>query len=150
MRNIYSKNMAYANIKGSKDYPNIFGNVTFKQKNKGVLVTAEIFGLPYEKCRQEIYGFHIHEGTSCTGNLKDPLADTKGHYNTTECAHPYHSGDMPPLFGNDGYAYLSFFTTKFSIPDIINKTVVIHDKPDDFTTQPSGNSGQKIACGVII
>lgn len=149
MRSIYMRNMAYAKINGSKDYPNIYGNVTFKEKNNGVLVTAEIFGLPYKECIQEIYGFHIHEGNSCTGTEEEPFKDTKGHYNTTKCEHPYHSGDMPPLFGNNGYAYMSFFTTRFKISDIISKTVVIHDRPDDFTTQPSGNSGKKIACGVI-
>lgn len=149
MRNIYTNPMAYAKITGSSEYPNLHGYVTFKQKNNGILVIAEIFGLPYKECIQEIYGFHIHEGSSCTGDLEDEFANTKSHYNKDGCIHPYHTGDMPPLFGNNGYAYMSFFTTKFTLNDIINKTVVIHDKPDDFKTQPSGDSGSKIACGVI-
>jgi Cu-Zn family superoxide dismutase len=56
---------------------------------------------------------------------------------------------MPPLFGNQGYAFLMFLTDRFTAREIIGKTVIIHDKPDDFTTQPAGNSGNKIACGVI-
>lgn len=56
---------------------------------------------------------------------------------------------MPPLFENNGYAYLSFLTNRFHIKDIIGKTVIIHDMPDDFRTDPSGNSGNKIACGII-
>ena len=53
-------------------------------------------------------------------------------------------------FGNNGYAYLSVFTSRFSIDDIISKVLIIHDMPDDFTTQPSGNAGTKIACGKIM
>lgn len=56
---------------------------------------------------------------------------------------------MPPLFGSSGYAYLAFFTNRFTVPEILGRTVVIHDIPDDFTTQPAGNAGMKIACGVI-
>ena len=44
---------------------------------------------------------------------------------------------------------MSVLIGKLKIKDIIGKTIIIHDKPDDFTTQPSGNSGKKIACGVI-
>ncbi|MBR0426851.1 MAG: superoxide dismutase family protein [Clostridia bacterium] len=56
---------------------------------------------------------------------------------------------MPPLLETNGYAYMSVLIGKLKIKDIIGKTIIIHDKPDDFTTQPSGNSGKKIACGVI-
>ncbi len=151
MRNIYTKSMAYGKIQGSSEYPNLHGYVTFKQKNNGIVVIAEVFGLPYKECTEEIFGFHIHEGTSCTGNLEDEFADTKSHYNKESCTHPYHTGDMPPLFAtNKGYAYMSFFTNKFTLNDIIGKTIVIHSNPDDFKTQPSGNSGTKIACGVIM
>ena len=43
-----------------------------------------------------------------------------------------------------------FLTDRFTIDEIINRTIVIHDMPDDFITQPSGNSGNKIACGIIV
>ena len=56
---------------------------------------------------------------------------------------------MPPLFGNSGRAWLAFLTDRITVDEIIGKTVVIHSAPDDFTTQPSGNSGSKIACGAI-
>lgn len=141
---------AYAKIKGSSDYPDIYGTVTFSQRRNGILVSAQIHNLPFKACEKEIYGFHIHEGMSCTGNDTDPFADAKTHYNSGDCSlHPYHTGDMPPLFGNNGFAYMSYFTNKFSISEIIGKAIIIHDSVDDFTTQPSGNSGQKIACGII-
>ena len=44
---------------------------------------------------------------------------------------------------------MSVLINKFKIKDIIGKVIIIHDMPDDFTTQPSGNSGTKIACGII-
>lgn len=146
-----SRPRAAAEIFGSESYPDISGVVRFYQVNKGVIVYAEISGLPHSKvpCDDHIFGFHIHEGNSCSGNAEDPFADTMSHYDTGKCEHPHHSGDMPPLFGNDGLAIMMFFTNRFSIEEIIGRTVVIHDMPDDFKTQPSGNSGKKIACGVI-
>ena len=56
---------------------------------------------------------------------------------------------MPPLFSNKGYAFMIFLTDRFKVDEIIGKTVIIHSMPDDFKTQPSGDSGMKIACGVI-
>ena len=64
--------------------------------------------------------------------------------------HPYHAGDLPPLIGNDGFAYMSVLTNRFKIDEIINKVIVIHENKDDFTTQPSGNAGKKIGCGKIV
>lgn len=143
--------VARARINGSPDYSGVQGNVDFIQLDKGVLVIADINGLPTqgEKCSCRVFGFHIHDGDSCTGTQSEPFANTKGHFNPNNCPHPCHAGDMPPLFGNSGRAWLAFLTDRFAVSDIIGKTVVIHSSPDDFTTQPSGNSGVKIACGVI-
>ena len=142
---------ARAVMNGSEDYPDIHGLVSFYETPDGVLLVAQIQGLPVgtEPCSPNIYGFHIHEGTSCTGNSEDPFADSDGHYNPNDCPHPAHAGDLPPLFGNDGYAFMSVFTDRFTLDEVLGRTVIIHASPDDFTTQPSGNSGKKIACGVI-
>ena len=145
-------NVAIANIKGNPLYPDLHGRVIFKQESYGTVVTAEIYCLPVtpKKCAPNIFGFHIHDGTSCTGNSSDPFSNAGSHYNPNNCPHPANAGDLPPLFGNDGYAYLSTLTNHFTVSEIIGKVIIIHDKPDDFTTQPSGNSGNKIACGEII
>ena len=63
--------------------------------------------------------------------------------------HPQHAGDFPPLLGNHGKAYMKVFSDRFSVEEIIGKTVIVHSDPDDFRTQPSGNAGRKIACGII-
>ena len=146
----YKPNSA-ADITGGENYPGIRGRVIFRQQKNGVLVTADIYGLPTGEtgCDSGVFGFHIHEGEDCGSNGQEPFSNTKGHYNPGDCPHPYHAGDLPPLFENDGYAYMSFLTNRFTATEIIGRTVVIHLKPDDFHSQPSGNSGEKIACGVI-
>lgn len=88
-------------------------------------------------------------GISCTGTLEDEFANAGMHLNPTNCPHPYHIGDLPPLIENNGYAYMSVLLDKFKLEDIIGKVIIIHEMPDDFTSQPSGNSGKKIACGKI-
>ena len=141
---------AVALLCGRPAYPDIFGVTSFYQTQSGVLVMAEVSGLPKgEPCKSPVFAFHIHTGSHCTGNAEDPFADALTHYNPDNCPHPYHAGDMPPLFGNDGYAFSAFFTARFTVREIIGRTVIIHSRPDDFTTQPSGNSGEKIACGEI-
>lgn len=142
---------AQAAVRGSDKYPDIRGRVLFYQCAGGVMVRAEIAGLPHADgdCKAPIFGFHIHSGESCTGNKADPFADTNGHFNPMDCPHPYHAGDMPPLFGVNGRAVSVFLTDRFTVDDIVGKTLIIHSRPDDFTTQPSGNSGVKAACGVI-
>ncbi|MHB1315323.1 MAG: superoxide dismutase family protein [Christensenellales bacterium] len=142
---------AVAEVRGSANYPQIKGTVSFYPSMRGTLVVADVSGLPYSEsmCGGRIFGFHIHEGGWCGGNEADPFADTKGHYNPKNCPHPQHAGDLPPLFGNKGYAWCSVLTNRFTVGDIIGRTIIIHADPDDFTTQPSGKSGEKIACGVI-
>ena len=75
--------IAKAEVKGGSKYPRIKGIVNFRQTSKGVLITAKIYNLPTTigKCNKRIFGFHIHEGTSCCGNDKDEFADTLAHYN---------------------------------------------------------------------
>jgi Cu-Zn family superoxide dismutase len=143
---------AQAAVKGSPDYPDIHGMVFFYQLENGVLLVAQMEGLPHgaQDCPANVFGFHIHEGAACTGSSADPFAGAGGHYNPDHCPHPAHAGDLPPLFGSrDGYAFQSVFTDRFSVSEIIGRTVIVHLSPDDFTTQPSGNSGARIACGLI-
>ncbi len=142
---------AVAVMNGSVEYSQINGTVKFYQAGRGVLVVADILGLPDTEgvCGNNIFAFHIHSGASCTGDEDDPFVNAGTHYNPNDCPHPYHSGDMPPLFGADGRAFLVFLTNRFNVNEILGKTVILHDGLDDFTTQPSGNAGNKIACGVI-
>lgn len=135
---------AIARIRGGREYPQLSGMVRFFQRNDGVIVEAEIFGLP--KTEAGFFGFHIHEGGRCSG---EAFSDTGGHFNPGRTMHPNHAGDLPPLLGNHGKAYMKVFSDRFCMEEIFGKTIIIHSDPDDFHTQPSGNAGTKIACGVI-
>ena len=143
---------ARAKRRGSDEYSALRGVVEFSQTKAGVLVSVYVTGLPESDnvCENPIFAMHIHSGDSCSGNAEDMFADAMTHYNPHGCSHPYHAGDMPPLFGAGGLGLCVFLTDRFTVNEIAGKTVIIHSRPDDFSTQPSGNSGQKIACGVIV
>lgn len=142
---------AYACVRGNPDHPELSGVVKFYPLGIGVLVTADFSGLPNDAapCAVNIFAMHIHQTGDCSGNHEDCFANVGGHYNPGNCPHPAHAGDLLPLMASDGFAWYAFSTTRFSIEEIINRAVIVHAKPDDFTTQPSGNSGAKIGCGVI-
>lgn len=133
-----------ASMSGGQRAPGLFGSVKLYAVGQGSLVVAEIYGLP--KSETGFYGFHIHEGTGCGG---PDFAETASHYNPDQKTHPSHAGDLPPLLSCHGAAFMAVRTDRFTPEEICGKTVVIHEMPDDFHTQPAGNAGKKIACGVI-
>ena len=144
MRYQSKRPVAFARLRGGKGAPGLTGIVKFYQMPSGVIVEAQVTGLPGNGTG--IYGFHIHEGGLCSGS---GFPETGSHYNPQGKTHPAHAGDLPPLFSYGGRAWFSVMTDRFSTPDIIGRSVVIHSRPDDFRTQPAGDAGDKIACGVI-
>lgn len=135
---------AMAKIWGGSGYPRLRGTVKFFERRDGLVLEAEITGLP--QTETGFFAFHIHEGGSCAG---EGFSETGGHYNPGMTMHPEHPGDLPPLLSGHGKAYMKVFTDRIRVEDIMGRTVIIHSDPDDFRTQPSGNAGTKIACGVI-
>jgi len=139
---------AVAWISGNVGYSKLGGVVCFySTKLGGVLVYAEIGGLPdrTESMESAFYGMHIHENGDCSL----PFDKTGNHYNPMNLPHPGHAGDLPPLLSNRGYAWMVFYDERISVDDIVGRSVVIHSMRDDFMSQPSGDSGEKIGCGVI-
>jgi len=151
--NIMAQNKpdATAEIRGDSKHPRLSGVVAFYPADKGVIVVAELKGLPTgaNSCSSPVLGFHIHEHGRCSGSATDPFSDAGGHYNPKNCPHPFHAGDLPPLFSNNGFAWMAIFTERFTIDEIIGKSVIVHDSSDDFMSQPAGNSGKRIGCGEI-
>lgn len=144
----YERPQAAAWVNGNTANPRLSGLVKFYQTTYGgILVEAEIFGLPNIATQgsSNFYAFHIHE----FGNCSDNFDKVGGHYNPTNTTHPDHAGDMPPLLGNQGYAWSAFYDKRFTIDDIIGRSVIIHAGRDDFTSQPSGDPGPMIGCGEI-
>lgn len=147
---------AIAYIKGGPLDPDIKGVVIFKEVYGGTLVDANIKGLPKYKPAQNgsqpigPHGFHIHENGDCNiGDPEDPFQAAGGHWNPTNQPHGNHAGDFPVLFSNNGRAMMSFFTNKFTPRDAIGKSIIIHQNPDDYRSQPTGNAGKRLACGLI-
>lgn len=147
---------AYAEIRGSKFAPDLKGLVIFTNVPNGVEVAVEVSGLPhYQSAKNNQdpigpHGFHIHEKGNCeVGDPDDPFQASGEHWNPTNQPHGNHAGDFPVLFSNDGYTKMMFFTNKFTVQDVIGKSVLIHLNPDDYRTQPAGDSGKRIGCGVI-
>jgi Cu-Zn family superoxide dismutase len=129
------------------------GSVEFVQHGNEVTVSARLSGL---KPNQE-HGFHIHEKGDCSS--PDAMS-AGGHFNPTGSPHgpqsgPHHAGDIPNLKADgNGTAQGTFRISGVSIGsggagDILGKGLVVHANPDDYATQPTGNSGGRIACGVI-
>lgn len=129
------------------------GTVQFVQHGSKVLVSGEIRGLK----PNADHGFHVHEKGDCSGG--DGMG-TGGHFNPTGRAHgphgggEYHAGDLPMLKADaSGVARFSFESSALSVgsgvTDIVGKGLIVHRDPDDYRTQPTGNSGPRIACAVI-
>lgn len=139
---------AYAKIEGGSKFPQIRGFARFYESPYGgTVIEMEVFGLPDDGTVRApaFFATHIHE----VGDCSDDFTKTGMHYNPLNQPHPRHAGDLPPLLSNQGYAWQTFYDSFLELYDLIGRSVIIHRNPDDFTTQPSGNSGDKIACGEI-
>ena len=127
------------------------GIITFTITDDGIKVVADMQNLTPGK-----HGFHIHECGDCTA--ADAMS-AAGHFNPKGTEHgapatmSCHGGDFGNLVaGEDGKAHLEFTTHNISFEgetSVIGRSVIVHKSEDDLKTQPTGNSGARIACGVI-
>jgi Cu-Zn family superoxide dismutase len=129
----------------------VSGTVGFSETNGRLRVEAKVAGLtPGE------HGFHIHEAGDCSA---PDASSAKGHFNPGGKAHGHHAGDehhggdMPNLIANaQGEAYYTAEIRGLTLSGatgVVGRSVVIHADPDDYKSQPAGNSGKRVACGVI-
>lgn len=139
-------------IRGGSEFPDIEGIVFAYWLDNSLYFQTEFTGLPPDR----IFGFHVHDGLICGDpDGVQPFTQAGGHLSNcpdgTWCArHPYHLGDLPPIFSDgNGYAAMGVFLGKARISDFSGKPLVLHSMPDDFTTQPAGSSGKRIACGIL-
>jgi Cu-Zn family superoxide dismutase len=130
---------------------NVMGSVTFTQSGDEVKVVADITGLTPGK-----HGFHIHEFGDCSSPDGNAAG---GHFNPTKHDHgapdasDRHAGDLGNIEADaSGKAHLEWSdkVMKLSGADsIVGHSVIVHEKADDLKTQPTGNAGGRLACGVI-
>lgn len=129
------------------------GSVAFVTRDDKVRVTAKLSGLSPGP-----HGFHIHEKGDCSA--PDAMS-AGGHFNPSGKPHgdpagmEHHNGDMPMVTADAaGNATLEATIDGVAIgagaADIVGRAVVVHKDADDFKTQPTGNSGARVACGVIV
>ena len=130
---------------------NVTGTVTFTQSGGKVTFVADVDGLSPGK-----HGFHIHAGN----DLSAPdLSSAKGHFNPGKEKHGgpdtphHHAGDLGNLVADDnGHAHLEGTVADVTLDgtnSIVDKSVIVHAKEDDLKTDPAGNSGGRVAGGVI-
>ena len=127
------------------------GEVTFTTEAGGVHVVGSFSGLVFGE-----HGFHVHEKGDCSA---PDGTSAGGHFNPATKPHgareaaARHAGDLGNLKADPyGLARVDFVDSAISLsgPDsIVGKAVIVHEKADDFTTQPTGNAGARQACGVI-
>jgi superoxide dismutase, Cu-Zn family len=133
-----------------KSNSKVTGTVNFTKVGDDVQVVADIQNLTPGK-----HGFHIHEKGDCSA---PDAASAGGHFNPTMKHHggpmalDHHEGDLGNITADaSGKAHLDW-KGKLSLTgkdSIIGKSIVVHEKEDDLKTDPSGNSGARIACGAI-
>lgn len=141
---------AYAVVDPTEGHDTV-GAVTFTATSDGVRVIADIGGLKPGK-----HGFHVHEHGDCSA---PDASSAGGHFNPTNKKHggpdsaERHVGDLGNIEANaSGFAHYDRIDKVISLDgpnSIVGKSVVIHADEDDLKTDPSGNSGKRIACGQI-
>jgi len=143
------RNNVYAIIHGGSKNPDINGMVTFGRTERGVLITAEIYGLS-DKAFGEVYPFCIHNGSCMSLDENGDFCKGEGYFNPDNLPSPMRAGDLPPLFSCRGYAYMQVVTNRFAIEDIIGKSVIIHSPSGNAFLEDTTGSTRKIACGIIL
>jgi Cu-Zn family superoxide dismutase len=141
---------AIANLSPTKGN-DVKGTVIFNKVDGGIKIVADVEGLTPGK-----HGFHVHEYGDCSS---PDGSSAGGHFNPDGVKHGgpndpvRHVGDMGNLLaGKDGkahYEWIDSLMTFYGTHNIIGRSVIVHGGADDLKSQPSGNAGPRVACGVI-
>ena len=139
----------------SKSNSSVTGTASFTEKNGTVTFVAKVAGL-----KPGVHAIHIHEKSDCSAA---DASSTGGHWNPTFKKHgqwgtgEYHKGDIGNFTADaNGNGTITLSTNEWCIgcgdatKDILGKGLIVHEGADDFTTQPTGDAGARLACSAII
>jgi Cu-Zn family superoxide dismutase len=151
--NFFSKKQSATAVLAPTKGHSVSGTVNFTQKGDLVLVEAKVNGLK----PNAVSGIHIHEKGNCSA---PDGSSAGGHFNPSGSRHGgpggavRHGGDLGNLRADaNGYAQISIEVSGISLGtdpnSVTGRAVIVHAGADDFKTQPSGNSGARVACGLI-
>jgi Cu-Zn family superoxide dismutase len=137
---------------------NVKGQLVLSPDNHGLRITGNLSGL---KAKSE-HAFHIHQNGDCSapdamsaGDHFNPSGAPHGNPTGDDSGAQHHAGDMPNLTADDkGNAKVDLRVENVTLGDggendVLGKAVIVHADPDDYSSQPAGNAGARIACGVI-
>lgn len=135
---------------------NVSGKVRFTQQDGKLQIDAEIKGLT-----PGVHGFHLHEKGDCSspdGNSAGGHFNPAGHQHGAPTASTRHGGDFGNITADasgNATLHLSVPTSDISLDpsakgNVVGRGVIVHADPDDFVTQPTGNAGKRLACGVVV
>jgi superoxide dismutase, Cu-Zn family len=146
---------AQAVLEPAKETPGFSGRVIFYQAGSQVRVVADVTGVS----PPGNHGFHVHENGKCERDPGKDFASAGGHFNPGGTPHAcpdaasHHAGDLGNIVINaDGTGHVDVTTSALSLSgasSVVGRAVILHAAPDDCTTQPTGNAGGRLACGVI-
>lgn len=126
----------------------VSGSVTFTETNDGVSIMGNFEGLD-----PGMHGFHIHQYGDCRA---DDGTSAGGHFSPLDNEHgaptdmDRHMGDLGNVEANEeGMATVDYTDSRVSLEQILGRGVILHAGQDDFESQPSGDAGNRVACGVI-
>jgi len=132
---------------------NPVGTAQLNQLEQGVQIVVAVSGLPAGK-----HALHIHE----TGECEPPFESAGGHFNPTDVEHGWdnpegpHAGDLPNIYVGEGAVQVEYITDRVtledgetSLLDDDGAAIVIHQGQDDYVSEPAGDAGMRLACGVI-
>ena len=132
--------------------PGVSGSVTITKEAGGVKIVADVSGVKTDGK----HGFHIHENGQCEHS--DHFKSAGGHFNPAHVDHacpptdPRHAGDLGNIEITGGKGHLELTSTQLSLDGpntVVGKAFILHAAADDCKTQPTGNAGDRLACGVV-